>query len=162
MQQARAGPNIRPIAAVSVGDVVGLLQSPRRRRRLALALGAVALLVPLVVLGVHFSSPGSSGDATGPEISDSSLRQPKNVPFTRANRRAVRRVLAQFISTAVARKDVGSSWALAGPSLRAGFTRKQWSTGEIPVTPYPASRHGQGAWDVVAKDFGDVADRMGC
>ena len=114
-----------------------------------MALGAVALLVPLVVLGVHFSSPGSSGDATGPEISDSSLRQPKNVPFTRANRRAVRRVLAQFISTAVARKDVGSSWALAGPSLRAGFTRKQWSTGNIPVTPYPASRHGQGAWDVV-------------
>jgi hypothetical protein len=29
------------------------------------------------------------------------------------------------------------------------MTRKEWSSGDIPVTPYPAARHGQGAWDVV-------------
>jgi hypothetical protein len=130
-----------------------MLESPRRRRRLFLALGAMGILVPLIVLGVHFSSPGSPGDANGPEVSDAYVEQAKNVPFTPEKKRAVRRVLSQFISTAVARKDVAGSWAIAGPSLRSGFTRKQWSTGEIPVTPYPASRHGQGAWDVVEYSY---------
>lgn len=113
----------------------------------------MSILVPLIVLGVHFSSPGSRGDANGPEVSGTYLEEAKNVPFTAEKKRAVRRVLAQFISTAVARKDVAGSWAIAGPSLRSGFTRKQWSTGKIPVTPYPASRHGQGAWDVVEYSY---------
>jgi len=133
--------------------VVRVLESPRRRRRLFLALAAVGILVPLIVLGVHFSSPGSPGDANGPEVSDAYLKQAKNVPFTPEKKRAVRRVLALFISTAVARRDLSGSWALAGPSLRAGFTSKQWATGKIPVTPYPASRHGQGAWDVVEYSY---------
>jgi hypothetical protein len=133
--------------------VASVLESPRRRRRLFFALAAVGILVPLIVLGVRFSSPGSSGDANGPEVSGAYLEQAKNVPFTPEKKRAVRRVLARFISTAVARKDVAGSWAIAGPTLRSGFTREQWSTGEIPVTPYPASRHGQGAWDVVEYSY---------
>lgn len=126
-----------------------MLDSPRRRRRVFLVLGAVGILVPLIFLGVHLSTPGSPENANGPEVSGAYLNTPKSVPFTAQKRRAVRRVLARFISTAVARKDVGSSWAVTGPSLRAGFTRRQWMSGEIPVAPYPASRHGQGAWDVV-------------
>jgi hypothetical protein len=71
------------------------------------------------------------------------------VPFTAEKKREVRKALAQFIGTAVARKDVGSSWDVTGPSLRSGMTQAEWSSGDIPVTPYPAARHGQGAWDVV-------------
>ena len=110
---------------------------------------AVGVAVPLIVLGVHFSNPGSEEAANGPTVNEPLLNEPKQVPFTAAKKRAVRKVLAQFISTAVSRKDVGSSWDISGPSLRSGFTRDEWKTGEIPVTPYPASRHGQGAWDVV-------------
>ena len=127
-----------------------VLASPRRRRRLTVA-GIVAVVAgPLIYLGVHFSSPGSPGNATGPYVNnDSYYRQPKHVPFTAANRSAVKTVLARFICTAVVRHHVADSWALAGPSLRQGLTYKQWRTGDIPVVPYPAAEHGQGAWDVV-------------
>lgn len=126
-----------------------VLDSPRRRRRLLIPAVAVVLAIPLIYLGVRFSSPGSKGEATGPAVADTGYAEAKQVPFTAAKKRQVRKALAQFIGTAVARKDVGSSWDIAGPSLRAGMTRKEWSSGDIPVTPYPAARHGQGAWDVV-------------
>jgi len=129
--------------------VWSVFESPRRRRRLKFAAVAVGLAVPLIVLGVHFSNPGSQEAANGPTVNEPLLNEPKQVPFTAEKKRAVRKVLAQFISTAVARKDVGSSWDISGPSLRSGMTRQEWKTGDIPVTPYPASRHGQGSWDVV-------------
>jgi hypothetical protein len=133
--------------------VLRLLDSPRRRRRLSIALVAVGVAVPLIYLSVHYSSPGSTGAATGPEIANSYEKTPKNAPFTAEKQRAVRRVLARFISSAVARKHIESSWDVAGPSLRAGLTRKQWASGDIPVTPYPAARHGQGSWDLVQYSY---------
>ncbi|MFL5910641.1 MAG: hypothetical protein ACJ768_08775 [Gaiellaceae bacterium] len=129
------------------------LGSRRRRRRIAFGVVAIGIAIPLIYLGVHFSTPGSPGAATGPALAEPDNNTPKNVPFTAQKRRAVRRVLARFISTAVTRKDVASSWAIVGPSLRAGMTRKQWATGDIPVTPYPAARHGQGTWDVVQYSY---------
>ena len=126
-----------------------VIDSPRRRRRLLIPAVAVVVAIPLVYLGVHFSSPGSKGEANGPVVADTSYDEAKQVPFTRAKKRAVRTALAQFIGTAVARQNLASSWDVTGPSLRAGMTRKEWSSGDIPVTPYPAARHGQGAWDVV-------------
>jgi hypothetical protein len=52
----------------------------------------VALGVPLVYLGVHYWTPGSTENANGPEIKDYSFyRQPKHDPFTPGERRAVRR-----------------------------------------------------------------------
>jgi hypothetical protein len=129
--------------------VWSVLDSPRRRRRFSISAVAVGLAIPLIYLGVHFSSSGSKGEATGPAVADASYDEPKQVPFTREKKREVRKALAHFINTAVARKDVGSSWDVSGPSLRAGMTREEWSSGDIPVTPYPAARRGQGAWDVV-------------
>ena len=127
-----------------------LLASPRRRRRLTILAIAAAIGGPLAYLGVHFSSSGSPGNANGPYVNEQAFyRQPKHVPFTAANRRAVRHVLARFIRTAVTRHDVAASRDLAAPGLREGFTKKEWQTGDIPVVPYPAAEHGQGTWDVV-------------
>jgi hypothetical protein len=127
-----------------------LLESPRRRRRLLVTAAVLALAGPLIYLGIRYSSPGSPENANGPAVNDDSFyRRPKQVPFSAAKRRAVRKVLAHFIATAVARQRVADSWALAGPGLRQDITYKQWRTGEIPVVPYPVAKHGQGAWDVV-------------
>jgi hypothetical protein len=126
------------------------LESHRRRRRFTIATIVVAVAAPLIYLGVHFSTPGSPGNATGPYVkNDRFYQQPKQVPFARASQRAVRRVLARFISTAVARCHVGDSWALAGPGLRQGISYREWRKGSIPIVPYPAARHGQGTWDLV-------------
>jgi len=123
---------------------VGLLSSPRKRRR-ALRLGIVAgVAVPLIVLGIHFSQPGNPENATGPDINVPGYAQPKKAPFTAQRRREVARVLRQFILTAVDRQDVGRSWDISAPSLREGFSRKQWNTGDLPVVPYPALDRGLG------------------
>ena len=132
---------------------MSFLASPRRRRRVLFAAIVVAVAAPLIYLGVHFSSPGSAGNATGPNVADSFYNTPKHVPFTAERRRAVREMLRHFIRTAVARRHVVESWALAGPALREGLTRRKWATGAIPVQPYPVSKHGQGAWSTVQYSY---------
>jgi len=131
------------------------LASPRRRRRLAFLATGVAIAAPLGLLGVHFSSPGSPGNATGPYVDDAKAfyEEPKHVPFTPRERQAVRSMLVRFISTAVARRHVVDSWELAGPALRAGLTRERWASGAIPVQPYPVAKHGQGAWSAVQYSY---------
>ena len=44
--------------------------------------------------------------------------------------------MAQFINTAVARKNLAQAWKISGPEIKAGLTHKQWLSGEIPVIPY--------------------------
>jgi hypothetical protein len=133
---------------------VSILRSYRWRRRLIAIVVLVGAAVPLIYLGVHLSTPGNPGNANGPEVPN--YTQPKKAPFTRANQRAVRRVLAAFIRTAVAREDVARSWDLAAPSLKEGVTRKQWNRGELPVVPYPALNRGLGEWDLVQYSYTDT------
>lgn len=132
---------------------MSFLASPRRRRRVLFGAIVVAVAVPLAYLGVHFSSPGSPGNANGPYVQDSFYKKPQHVRFTARERRAVRGMLAHFIRTAVARRNVVESWDLAGPALRTGMTRKQWASGSIPVQPYPVAKHGQGAWSTVQYSY---------
>jgi hypothetical protein len=129
---------------------MGVLQSPRWRRRLAF-LAVPIVLALLVYLGVHLSTPGEPGGATGPEVRGSV--QPKSSPFTAAEQRAVRPVLKEFISAAVARQGVARAWDVSGPSLRQGLTRKEWDRGDIPVVPYPAGKKGLGTWSNVQYSY---------
>jgi hypothetical protein len=135
---------------------MSFLSSPRRRRRLLMAAVFLGPIVPLIYLGVHFSSPGNPGNATGPEVEVPGYAQPKKAPFTKEDQRAVRQVLRGFESTAVIRRDVGRSWDLAAPSLKEGFTRKQWNQGNLPVVPYPATSKGLGSWDFVQYSYTDT------
>jgi hypothetical protein len=125
------------------------LESPRRRRRLLMTAIPIAIAAPLIYLGVHYSTPGNPENATGGKIDTSFYSEPKHVRFTPKNQRAVRKVLARFVETAVARRNVGAAWDLAGPSLRVGTTYADWRKGDIPVVPYPAAKHGQGTWSYV-------------
>jgi hypothetical protein len=130
---------------------VRILHSYRWRRRLTITAILLGLAGPLIYLGVHYSSAGSSGEATGPVIPD--YVQPTKAPFTKAKQRAVRRVLKEFISTAVVRHDVARAWNIAGPTLKEGVTRKEWNRGDIPVVPYPAANRGLGQWSYVQYSY---------
>jgi hypothetical protein len=128
---------------------MNVLDSPRRRRRLAIAATLVVIAVPSIYLAAHYTTSGSTENANGPNVSDSFYRQPKHVQFTAANRRAVSAVLAKFIDGAVSRHDLADTWDLAGPGLRQGSTYDDWLKGEIPIVPFAASKRGQGTWSVV-------------
>ena len=130
-----------------------ILNSPRRRRRL-IKIAVVVAIFPLAYLGIHYSTGGSTESANGPEVPN--YVQPKHSPFTEAERRAVRPVLAQFIRYAVAREDPAKAWDVAGPDLRSGLTRKTWDTGAIPVVNYPAAHKGLGSWSYVKYSYANT------
>jgi hypothetical protein len=131
---------------------VWILRSYRWRRRLIIWTIVVAVASPLIYLGVHFSSGGSPQNANGPTVPNP-VQEPKHAPFTPSSRRAVHRLLKDFISTAVARHDVAHSWGLVSSTLKQGVTRKEWNRGQIPVVPYPAADKGLGNWSYVAYSY---------
>ena len=65
---------------------------------------------------------------------------PKTVKLTAQSRAKALTTAANFVKTAVARRNVDLSWPLASASLRQGFTRSEWRKGEIPVVPYPVAQ----------------------
>ena len=66
-------------------------------------------------------------------------REPVPVKLSKTDRALALDTALKFVNTAVARRRVEDSYALATPGLREGLTRSQWSRGEIPVIPFPAT-----------------------
>ena len=128
-----------------------ILRSYRWRRRLLLFGLPLLIAAPLIYLGVRLSTPGNPGNANGPTVPN--YKAPTHARFTKAEQRAVHGVLAKFIRTAVAREDPASSWQLAAPSMKEGYSRKDWNRGDLPVVPYPALHKGLGQWDYVAYSY---------
>ncbi len=58
----------------------------------------------------------------------------------------IRDVAAHFIETAVYRRHLDDAYDLAAPILKAGISRQEWRTGNIPVVPYPASQVSEIKW----------------
>jgi len=99
-------------------------------------IGGAVLVAGIVVAAIAFTG---SGDVA-PELAAGESEPPV---ATGSGRRSVqldpqaKQVAADFISTAVARKDLRRSWTLTHPELREGYTIADWVTGTIPVQPYP-------------------------
>jgi hypothetical protein len=51
----------------------------------------------------------------------------------------MRATIRRFIGTAVMRQHLDQSWDVIAPTMRAGYTKKQWlnSNGTLPIVPYP-------------------------
>jgi hypothetical protein len=117
--------------------------SYRRRRRLVTLVvvvavaGGVAAAIVLLPRGHKLdrgpTSPSPAASAAG------SHRRPRPLQLTAADRDHLRTTIALFVSTSVARHHPERSWAVVHPVLREGLTKRQWSTGNIPVIPYPAA-----------------------
>jgi hypothetical protein len=119
--------------------VARLLSSPRRRRRLRTSAVLLALAGALVFVGLHYSNTGRRAPehfSGGPV-----QRVPaplKSAPLSSADQEVVRKVAAHFIDTAVLRRRIDESWGITTAKLHQGLSRRQWDTGSIPVTPFPA------------------------
>jgi hypothetical protein len=118
--------------------------SPRFQRYLlwfgvaVLAAGAAALLI--VIFG------GQSENAT--KADEGKTPPAKSVPLRNSDGAQIktyqqldpqtRDAVKTFIATAVARENVGQSWGVVAPSMKAGYTKAQWQNAdELPVVPYP-------------------------
>jgi hypothetical protein len=109
---------------------------------------AVIVLVTGLVLFVESRHPASVASGPGgpaiasPQSPTALYGQPIKLP------RAAVHAAQRFIQTAVLRKDVAASWALTTPAERAGFTRAQWATGNIPVVPFQREKFGSAKFKI--------------
>lgn len=117
-----------------------LPSSARRRRRLGI-LGAV-VAVGFGVWGLSQLLPAPKHESAAPNEQGSNklVFREKQVPLRRAERRALNKLLDEFIPAAVERKDPAAAYRLATRGLRQSATRAEWRRGNIPVYPYPASK----------------------
>jgi hypothetical protein len=73
-----------------------------------------------------------------------------------ADRKAISQSIDTFVNHAVKRKDVSAAYDVTAPELRAGMTRKEWATGDIPAYPYPARGTSHG-WTILYVTRDEVA-----
>jgi hypothetical protein len=114
----------------------GFLSSPRRRRRLAWSSGVLAFLAGLVAFAVLYPDVERPPEVMSNEPAVVPV-SPRNVPLTKEIKAATIETGNTFLHTAVARDHPERSWEIVHPTLREGYTKRSWATGEIPVVPYP-------------------------
>jgi hypothetical protein len=114
-----------------------LLSSPRRRRRAAwlgvLAAAVLAVGLSLVYLRNTVSPSNEKVTKAAPAV------EPKQVPrrYSGRERASAIAVAAEFLQTAVLREHIDRSWSITEPSLRRGYTRRSWDSGDsLPFPPY--------------------------
>jgi hypothetical protein len=138
-----------------------LLDSPRRRRRLARA--AVLLAV---AGGVAF---GITRLTLNENVHPKEVFQPgkpvetsqKPVPLSRADRRKIGRTMVAFVRDGVAQGNPSAAYDLVTPAFRGGTTRAKWRKGASPVYTYPAVTRGiSGNWRVDYSYRGQVGIAM--
>lgn len=91
------------------------------------------------VVGAVVLWPNTAPDEQQPpsNVAAKIEQEPKHVRLKAPDKRDALVVIRHFLYTAVARKHVDRSFDLVAPELRAGFTRKEWATQDIPVVPFP-------------------------
>lgn len=115
-----------------------LLASRRFQKALPWVAGAVLALGVITFLQV-LNSPEKDDAATDSGAPARLISEPRTVPPSPK----ARKVVAQFINTAVARKNLAQAWKVSSPTLKEGVTYKQWMSGDIPVTPYDIDSVGR-------------------
>jgi hypothetical protein len=117
---------------------VNVLRSPRWRRRLGWSLSALAVAGGVTAIALLYpnSSERAAEEALGREQAKV-YTPPKHIELTREQRAHLLATAANFVTHAVARRNVELAYDLTAPSLRGGLTRAQWRSGVIPVVPFP-------------------------
>ncbi len=118
---------------------VGLLKSPRRRRRFAFGaiLAAAGLTIALLIVFERNTSPAKDAKLTNEPVAFPQI--PKRAKHTHAENVRALTVAAEFVRTAVARQHPERGWDVASPTMKGGDSRETWTGKDpaIPVPPYP-------------------------
>jgi hypothetical protein len=125
-----------------------LPESPRKRRRL-FRLGAVA--VACIAVGIVFVLLPNTNGLVKSHFSNQPVQRvvvERQVPVTRARRSEVNSLFDAFVPSAVERHDPRTAYALVTPAFRAGVTRREWLSGQMPVYPYDARGTSFHGWTV--------------
>jgi len=118
--------------------VKGILASYRWRRRLAWLTATSVLVAGAVAVALTWPNTAPKEEQAASNVQlKVDYSAPKTVALKARDETQALAVASRFVKTAVARKDIDSSWSLVSPEFRAGFTRKEWDSGQMPVVPFP-------------------------
>jgi hypothetical protein len=131
------------------------LSSHRFRRRAVWTVAVVASLGGVAAAAVLIGNTGTSQQTAVRNAPAWVYHEPKLHRLSERERLELLATSTKFVQTAVARRDLDRAWAMLGPDLRAGMTRKEWDTGNNTVVPFPAV--GIATWDVLYSYEDDVA-----
>jgi hypothetical protein len=113
-----------------------------RRRRQLLRLSSVCAVTAVIATGIVLLPKGEKlhREPTSPPSAEESRPSlpPHQTRLSTAEKQRLVSSVSLFISTSVARHHPERSWPIVHPLLREGMTKREWSTGNIPVVPYPA------------------------
>jgi hypothetical protein len=127
-------------------NVQTALSSPRFNRILlwssALVLAAGVLLVVTKLAGGSDATSRNADPGFRPTLPTKQvqLKNAQGVPITKFEQldEKTRATIRTFLATAVAREHLDRSWAAIAPSMKKGYTFKQWANASaLPVVPYP-------------------------
>jgi hypothetical protein len=120
--------------------MMGILRSPRKRKRLA-----YAVMIPLVLAGLVFAGatllPKAEEDPPevfGNEEAYNIAAHEKAVRLSPADRKLVNQTIDVVLNDGVKRQDPSAVYEIVTPNLRSQASRSDWRRGNIPVYPYPA------------------------
>jgi len=118
--------------------------------------GAACFSVLVVFVSIHL---GNTGRSTATPIDRTKkawvYKAPVHMRLTKQDRLALFTASSRFVRTAVARKQLDTAWAMLGPEMKAGQTRKSWDSGVNNVVPFNADAIE--AWDILYAYKNDVA-----
>ena len=120
--------------------MMGVLRSPRKRRRLAYSVLVPLALVGIVLAGVTLLPEANEDppEVFGKQQAVNIAAHEKAVKLTRADRKRVNEAIDVLMNAGVKRQNHAAVYEIATPSLRSQATRAEWRRGDIPVYPYPA------------------------
>jgi len=129
-------------------NAVSALSSPRFNRML-LWLSALVLAAGVFVVVAKIAG-GSDKTSIRPEEGFKPTLPAKQVPLKNAQGTtikkfdqldpATRSTIRTFLATAVAREHLDQSWAVIAPSMKKGYSFKEWAhASALPVVPYPGA-----------------------
>jgi hypothetical protein len=111
---------------------------PTLGERITKALPYIAALVlvagGVAVLIVYF---GNTAHETVPKTPPGAVVDNSKNPPNVAVPDSAKAVAAKYITSAMTRQNLPLAWKLTHPSLRQGYTHKEWLTGNIPVQFFP-------------------------
>jgi hypothetical protein len=127
-------------------NVQTALSSPRFNRALlwlsALVLAAGVFVVVAKIAGGSDTASRAPDPLFRPTLPEKQvqLKNGQGVPIRKFEQldEQTRATIRTFLATAVAREHLDRSWAVIAPSMKKGYTFKQWANASaLPIVPYP-------------------------